>query len=125
MPVKFCSECANMLYPIEDKEALRKRGERKLLYACRTCSTKEEAKPSERRVPVYKNIVAHSLAEKTMHLYDVASDPTLPRTHEVKCRECGNNEACYFQSPVGKNDDALVLYFVCTKCSNTWLSSDM
>mmetsp|Transcript_81 Transcript_81/g.139 ORF Transcript_81/g.139 Transcript_81/m.139 type:complete len:113 (-) Transcript_81:1397-1735(-) len=112
-----------MLYPMEDKETLRTKGQRKLLYVCRTCHTKEEA--GSLRIPVYRNVVSHTLQEKTVQLYDVASDPTLPKTHEVKCRNCGNSEACYFQSPVGKNDDALVLYFVCTSCSETWLSSDM
>lgn len=58
--------------------------------------------------------------------YDVALDPTLPRTYNAKCpdSECGGSEAVYYQSPVGKNDEALVLVFVCVQCHRTWLSSD-
>jgi DNA-directed RNA polymerase subunit M/transcription elongation factor TFIIS len=60
-------------------------------------------------------------------LYDVASDPALARTYDVKCKECGGSEAVYYQSPVGKNDEALVLVFVCvnSSCGAKWLSSDM
>ena len=56
--------------------------------------------------------------------YDVSLDPTLPRTFSAKCPDCGGSEAVYFQSPVGKNDEALVLVFVCVTCSKQWLSSD-
>lgn len=62
--------------------------------------------------------------EKTVVSYDVTLDPTLPRTHSVKCPECDNKEAVYYQSPVGKNDEALVLVFICVICSHKWLSSD-
>lgn len=58
--------------------------------------------------------------------YDVALDPTLPRTYSAKCpqADCSGTEAVYYQSPVGKNDEALVLVFVCVACQQTWLSSD-
>lgn len=63
---------------------------------------------------------------KSQMLYDVASDPALARTYEVKCAGCEGNEAVYYQSPVGKNDEALVLVFVCVNpdCNRKWLSSD-
>lgn len=59
-------------------------------------------------------------------LYDVASDPALARTYNADCKECRGTEAVYYQSPVGKNDEALVLVFVCAnpKCGARWLSSD-
>lgn len=56
--------------------------------------------------------------------YDVVLDPTLPHTYNYTCPECSHQEAVYYQSPVGKNDEALVLVFVCVNCNNTWLSSD-
>lgn len=58
--------------------------------------------------------------------YDVALDPTLPRTYEAKCpeQECNGTEAVYYQSPVGRHDEALILVFVCVNCQRTWLSSD-
>ncbi len=59
-------------------------------------------------------------------LYDVAADPALARTYDVTCKMCEGGEAVYYQSPVGKNDEALVLVFVCVnpECNHRWLSSD-
>lgn len=61
-----------------------------------------------------------------MH-YDVAADPALARTYDVICKGCQGTEAVYYQSPVGKNDEALVLVFVCVNpaCQQRWLSSDI
>lgn len=56
--------------------------------------------------------------------YDVSLDPTLPRTNNAPCPKCSQSEAVYYQSPVGKNDEALVLVFVCCTCQHKWLSSD-
>mmetsp|Transcript_15665 Transcript_15665/g.27470 ORF Transcript_15665/g.27470 Transcript_15665/m.27470 type:complete len:134 (-) Transcript_15665:1371-1772(-) len=130
MKVKFCSECANMLYPVEKQVAVKKDDgsldEHKpgLVYECRQCSHTEAVKESDLKDPVYRHVVSHSIKDKTMQLYDVRLDPTLPRTRDWPCNECGSRDVCYFQSPVGKNDDALVLYFVCAACGSTWLSSD-
>lgn len=68
----------------------------------------------------------HSEKLKSQMLYDVASDPALARTYDVKCKKCEGNEAVYYQSPVAKNDEALVLVFVCVNpdCGQRWLSSD-
>lgn len=62
--------------------------------------------------------------EKTTINYDVVLDPTLPRTYRARCPKCNHSEAVYYQSPVGKNDEALILVFVCVECNNKWLSSD-
>jgi DNA-directed RNA polymerase II subunit RPB9 len=63
---------------------------------------------------------------KSQMLYDVSADPALARTYDVRCKKCDGAEAVYYQSPVGKNDEALVLIFVCTNrlCGYQWLSSD-
>ena len=63
-------------------------------------------------------------SEKMGINYDVIADPTLPRTYNAQCPNCEGTEAVYYQSPVGKNDEALVLVFVCVHCQRTWLSSD-
>lgn len=63
-------------------------------------------------------------SEVMQEIYDVKQDPTLPRTFETPCKECGHREAVYFQVPVGKNDEMLVLHFVCVNCGNNWYSSD-
>lgn len=111
-----------MLYAKEDPEA-RRRQERKLLYVCRSCSTTEEVESLQE--PVFRKVVAQAdHGSRDVRMYDVAADPTLPRTYDVRCANCAAREAVYFQAPVAKNDEALVLYFVCTTCAHRWLSSD-
>ena len=111
-----------MLYAKEDGEA-RRRKECKLLYVCRSCFTTEEVESLEE--PVFRKVVTQAdHKSRNVHMYDVTADPTLPRTYDVRCKNCGAKEAVYFQAPVGKNDEALVLYFVCTTCTHRWLSSD-
>ncbi|CDF35768.1 unnamed protein product [Chondrus crispus] len=122
MPVKFCSNCNNMLYPRENTKELRRTGKKELIYSCRNCFAVQVIQvPNE---AVYKNVVVHTAEEKMSITYDVSLDPTLPRTFSAKCPDCSGSEAVYFQSPVGKNDEALVLVFVCVTCSKQWLSSD-
>lgn len=55
-------------------------------------------------------------SEKMEMNYDVTQDPTLPHTYNASCPDC----VC----TVGKNDEALVLVFVCVRCSKIWLSSE-
>eukprot|EP00871_Galdieria_phlegrea_P004603 jgi/Galph1/5143/GphlegSOOS_G3770.1 len=111
-----------MLYPLEDRSHLRETGERKMLYACRNCTHKEVAE--ELGVPVYRNVVASTSRGKFLQMYDVWLDPTLRRTRSTQCSECGNREAVYFMGPVGRNDTAIVLYFVCINCKHQWSTAD-
>mmetsp|Transcript_18780 Transcript_18780/g.27141 ORF Transcript_18780/g.27141 Transcript_18780/m.27141 type:complete len:124 (-) Transcript_18780:194-565(-) len=122
MFVKFCGECSNMLYPMEDKALRRSTKQRSLIYACRSCGNKEAV--TDLSEPVFRHVIAHQASEVTQETYDVTADPTLPRTYETACRNCGHKEAVYFQVPVGKNDDMLVLHFVCVNCRENWFSSD-
>nr|CAB3471756.1 unnamed protein product [Digitaria exilis] len=46
---------------------------------------------------VYRNVVHHSAGEFTQVLQEAASDPTLPRTKDVRCSVCGHGEAVLFQ----------------------------
>ncbi|CAN1281478.1 DNA-directed RNA polymerases II, IV and V subunit 9A [Linum perenne] len=85
--MKFCRECNNILYPKEDRD------NRVLLYACRNCDHQEVAET----YCVYRNEVHHSAAERTQVLQDVAADPTLPRTKDVRCAMCKHPEAVFFQ----------------------------
>jgi len=47
---------------------------------------------------VYRNEVLHSADERTQVLQDIASDPTLPRTKNVRCANCQHGEAVFFQA---------------------------
>ncbi|KAF7682864.1 DNA-directed RNA polymerase II subunit RPB9 [Astathelohania contejeani] len=109
---KFCKECNNMLYPKED------RGERILYLACRNCEHFEEST----NPLVYQSILSHNNQQSTLSSLsqDLAKDPTLPRSMEVECPECNNNEAAYFQTRDREEDVALTIYYVCCKCYHTW-----
>eukprot|EP00170_Pyropia_yezoensis_P001599 contig_6943_g1603 len=120
----FCSECKNMLYPVEDHALRRQTGQRKLTFVCRTCGNKEAMSPETLAKPVYKNVVTHTEKEKMVTTMNVTMDPTLSRTYNVRCTKCDAHEAVYFQCPSGRSDSALVLQYVCVMCQHTWLSSD-
>eukprot|EP01087_Luapelamoeba_hula_P001661 TRINITY_DN11382_c0_g1_i1.p1 TRINITY_DN11382_c0_g1~~TRINITY_DN11382_c0_g1_i1.p1 ORF type:complete len:113 (+),score=6.87 TRINITY_DN11382_c0_g1_i1:126-464(+) len=110
--MNFCCECANMLYPKENKE------EKKLMFACRNCDHEQAADDN----CVYRNELlrtANNLAVPIMH--DVTADPTLPRTVSNKCAKCGGRESVYFQAHTGR-DEAMALYYVCcnSNCDHRW-----
>ena len=49
----------------------------------------------------------------------ISDDPTLPRSQNVQCENCGMNEAVFFQSDAGQSD-SLALIFVCCHCQHRW-----
>eukprot|EP00123_Amoebidium_parasiticum_P014485 comp22516_c2_seq1/m.34124 comp22516_c2_seq1/g.34124 ORF comp22516_c2_seq1/g.34124 comp22516_c2_seq1/m.34124 type:complete len:122 (-) comp22516_c2_seq1:314-679(-) len=112
MSVRFCQECNNMLYPKEDKER------RILLLVCRNCDYQEEAMTPR----VYFHKMQHDTDELTQIVKDVATDPTLPRTHDVECSKCGEHEAVFFQAQTRRAEKGMQLYFVCCnkQCDNRW-----
>ncbi|KAK1627499.1 hypothetical protein QYE76_001814 [Lolium multiflorum] len=109
--MKFCRECNNILYPKEDRD------QKALLFACRNCDHQEVADNN----CVYRNIVHHSAGEFTQVLQDVAGDPTLPRTKEVRCAVCGHGEAVFFQA-TARGEEGMTLFFVCCNpsCGHRW-----
>ncbi|KAG2275971.1 hypothetical protein Bca52824_058526 [Brassica carinata] len=109
--MKFCRECNNILYPKEDKK------QKILRYACRNCDYQEIAD----NYCVHRNEVHHSVSEKTQILTDVASDPTVPRTKDVRCAKCQHREAVFFQATT-RSEDGMALFFVCCNqnCSHHW-----
>ena len=112
MPVQFCRNCINMLYPKENTAKRRADGTRELVYACRNCDYTQVVKTP--RDPVYRNLLSHDAtyvlfacylllcpytnlicSEKMAISYDVVLDPTLPHTYNYTCPECGHQEAVY------------------------------
>ncbi|RDA94845.1 hypothetical protein CP533_4233 [Ophiocordyceps camponoti-saundersi (nom. inval.)] len=76
---RFCSECSNMLYPKEDKDA------HSLQFTCRTCQYTEEASSS----CVFRNILNNSAGETAGVTQDVGSDPTVSELLPMFCLTCG------------------------------------
>ena len=107
--LRFCPESNDLLSPIEDKER------KVLVYYCRGCGYKEDAAPSD--WCVFRNEVHHTSREKAIVLQDVRSDPTLPRTNEVRCPNCQHNEAVFFSA---STEEGMVLFFNYTNCAHRW-----
>ncbi|KAL6766507.1 RPB9 [Auxenochlorella protothecoides x Auxenochlorella symbiontica] len=107
--LRFCPESNDLLYPKED------RANKRLVYHCRSCPYVEAADPSE--WCVFRNEVQHTSKEKLVVLQDVRSDPTLPRTKDVRCPACANNEAVFFSA---STEEGMTLFFNCIKCGHRW-----
>lgn len=48
---------------------------------------------------------------------DVRSDPTLPRTRDVRCPACNHDEAVFFST---STEEGMTLFFNCTSCGHRW-----
>ncbi|KAI3388497.1 hypothetical protein SNEBB_002835 [Seison nebaliae] len=108
--IKFCPECANMLYPKEHKES------RILLYKCRSCPHQEKAESC----CIYRSEFSHDRDGITQIVAEVTQDPTLPKSRDYTCPSCETNHCVYFQGHASKNEDKMTLYFVCINCSHRW-----
>ncbi|KAL5721475.1 DNA-directed RNA polymerases II [Ranunculus cassubicifolius] len=87
--MKFCSECDNLLYPMQDQE------QRSLLYTCRNCDYQEEVEDGD---CVFKIEVNRSVGDDGRRiLEDITADPTVPRSKSVRCAKCNHGEAVFFQ----------------------------
>jgi DNA-directed RNA polymerase II subunit RPB9 len=111
--VPAAQESNDLLYPKEDRE-------RKVLYYyCRNCDYQEDAGEEAEDNCVYRNIVDHTAAEKTVIQADVRADPTLPRTREATCPKigCGNKEAVFFSTITA---EGMTLFYQCLACEQKW-----
>ncbi len=109
--MRFCPHDSSMLYPKEDK------GSRTLQYACRLCAYAE----ASLNPMIYRNVIKKEV-KNVLHTVPgaISDDPTLPRTQNVHCDNCGSNEAVFFQSDTGQSD-SLALIFVCCNCEYRWV----
>ena len=60
---------------------------------------------------------AESLSNTRPTWQDVRSDPTLPRTKDVRCPVCTHNEAVFFSA---STEEGMTLFFNCTSCGHRW-----
>mmetsp|Transcript_1612 Transcript_1612/g.2292 ORF Transcript_1612/g.2292 Transcript_1612/m.2292 type:complete len:186 (-) Transcript_1612:349-906(-) len=110
--MKFCPHDQSMLYPKEHKRT------RTLRYACRLCKYSEEAT----NPLIYQNILKKEVGN-VLHTVPgaISDDPTLPRSQNASCMNCGHHEAVFFQSDTGQSD-SLALIFVCCNCEHKWVA---
>ncbi|PNS15232.1 hypothetical protein CAC42_8233 [Sphaceloma murrayae] len=87
---RFCKECANMLYPREDRTLGT------LTFQCRNCQFSEEVGP----VCIYRNELSGTIGETSGVTQDVASDPTVGDPPDLGpivpefCTFCGQEILC-------------------------------
>eukprot|EP00798_Chlamydomonas_sp_ICE-L_P031105 gene31105-6236_t len=100
--LKFCPETNDLLYPRSNNETKR------LEYYCKNCQHVEQAQLQDYCVyasetteysakdkTVVMQTTEYSAKDKTVVMQDVISDPTLPRTKDVRCPKCNHNEAVF------------------------------
>ena len=91
----------------------------KLMMVCKNCEFKEE---TDNKV-VYRNEMIASSQSK-LELVDTAlvGDPTLPRTDQANCPNCGEHVAVFFMSGQSQGTDSdMALIFICTACTHKWV----
>ena len=111
--MRFCPHDSSMLYPQENKR------ERQLQYACRLC---RYAEPAPDQPLIYRNEMKKEVGN-ILHTVPsaVSDDPTLARSQNANCANCGHNEAVFFQSDIAQSD-SLALIFVCCNCDHKWVN---
>lgn len=112
---RFCPNCNNSLYPIEDKNT------RTLLFLCRHCERKERAVDT----CVYKTSFTLSSEDKSVSTDNISNDPTFPRL-DITCPLCNYNQAVFFQSRSKRRDASMKLFFICSnpQCNHRWVGAD-
>jgi len=109
--MKFCVFDSSMLYPREDSAT------KKLTYACKLCTHTE---PADTNL-IYRNILKKGAADVLSNVNsNMIDDPSMSRTANMACEECGNMEAVFFQS-VMAGHDSLPLILICTACQHKWV----
>lgn len=110
---RFCSECANMLYPKEDEDS------HKLQFTCRTCQFTEEATST----CVFRYVSGNAAGETAGVTQDVGSDPTV-RNHLSSSNSNsgpGVSDALEPASPAAASLAAERSLAVCLRCGMTLL----
>ena len=111
--MKFCQQCNNFLYNIEERD-------KTAFLKCRSCPYEEEI--TKQNPVVYE----HDLQQDTATQYSINEyivyDPTLPTFRNMVCP----NEACPTRGKESsikgiKLDSAKVMfYYKCTVCKTAW-----
>ena len=72
---------------------------------------------------VFRNDVVKDTATNLRAiLSDVNKDPTLSRSSDEKCTQCGNDEAVVFMAEQTSKSTSLQLIHVCITCGHKWFA---
>mmetsp|Transcript_29074 Transcript_29074/g.40717 ORF Transcript_29074/g.40717 Transcript_29074/m.40717 type:complete len:167 (-) Transcript_29074:153-653(-) len=110
--MRFCPHDSSMLYPQEDKR------NKLLKYACRLCRYSEVSS----NPLIFRNLIKKEVKNVLTTIPSaVSDDPTLARSQNANCENCGHHEAVFFQSDSARTD-TLALIFVCCNCDHKWVN---
>lgn len=74
---------------------------------------------------VFVNELVKDTSTKVSHvLTDLKNDPTLQRSKDTICAQCGHNESVFFQAEQHSKSTALELIYICCgeTCGHKWMS---
>ncbi len=98
--MEFCPQCKSIMLPTGG------------MWKCKKCGFEKERDKNSHLVSQQKR------REKETVVLEKESEG-LPTT-QVKCQECGNNQAYWWMRQLRSADESEVRFFRCTKCGNTW-----
>jgi DNA-directed RNA polymerase II subunit RPB9 len=117
--MKFCQVCNNLLYPRENKR------DRRLEFVCKSAPCTYVDNNEDEDTLVYRNDVSVDTATNLRAiLSDVNKDPTLQRSTNMPCPECGHDESVIFLAEQNAKSTKLQLIHVCTNfdCNHKWFA---
>jgi DNA-directed RNA polymerase subunit M/transcription elongation factor TFIIS len=115
--MKFCTQCNNFLYAIEERE---EGGRKVAVRKCRSCPYEEEV--SKENPIVYD----HSLQQDTSTQYSINPyieyDPTLPTFTTLLCpnSDCPTRGRESSIKGIKLDAETVMWYYRCTVCKETW-----
>ena len=112
--MKFCPQCKNVLYSIEE-------GSGHAVQNCRKCEYTEKISPDH--PVVYEHVLREDTSAKLVLNPYLKYDPTLPRFTEIQCPapECPSRSGTKADVVGVKIDRQNVVWmYQCANCDTTW-----
>lgn len=109
MSIAFCPQCGSLMRPSAT-------GAGKL--ECPKCGFSKEANPGSLVISTSK--IRHRGVEKTIMIDNDRPKTALPRTRDVRCPKCGNDEAEYWILQTRRADEPPTRFYKCVKCGHVW-----
>ncbi|MFB6110015.1 MAG: transcription factor S [Halodesulfurarchaeum sp.] len=103
--MEFCDECGSMM---------RAEGE---FWVCTSCGNEQPKNPDA-------EYVLSEEQESSEVIETGAGQETGLPTTEIRCPECGNDEAYWYMQQIRAADESETRFFVCTECEHQWREDD-
>jgi DNA-directed RNA polymerase subunit M len=87
------------------------------LWVCTSCGNEQPKDPEAEYVVSEEQEVSEIIETGT------GGETGLPTT-EIRCPECGHDEAYWYMQQIRSADESETRFFVCTKCDHRWREDD-